>query len=299
MPVDLRHFRSFVVVAEEGNIGRAAQRLYITQPALSRQVQQLEQEVGATLLVRTVRGVELTDAGRDLLDRARVALEAAEDALAVGRRQEPHGRLLLGLPLAGGRERWAALAQAFAERHPRVELEIREAMSESLQRQVLTSELDVAIVLAPSRLPSIAYEHLHDEPVLIWVRREHPLAGRSELALTELDGVEVTVVGGPGAEASGFNAAVRGLLAGAGVRPLLRGTPELFPARAAREPDFVAVTPAIDFPGHVVGIPLVPPATMPFEVIHREDASRSAVRAFGTFAREHLGEACAAGMTAD
>src|SRR4051812_3158619 len=164
MPVDLRHFRSFVAVAEAGNIGRAAQALFITQPALSRQMQQLEQEVGASLLVRNARGVELTDAGRELLDRSRVALEAVEDALAVGRRQEPHGRLLLGLPLAGGRDRWAALAQAFAEAHPRVDVEVREAMSESLQRQLLTGEIDVAIALAPARLPSLAYELLHEEP---------------------------------------------------------------------------------------------------------------------------------------
>ena len=85
MSVDLRHFRSFVVVAEEGHIGRAARRLFITQPALSRQMQQLEREVDAAILVRTARGVELTGAGRELLAKARVALEAAEDALAVGR----------------------------------------------------------------------------------------------------------------------------------------------------------------------------------------------------------------------
>ena len=61
--VDLRHFRSFVAVAEEGKIGRAATRLFITQPALSRQIQQLEREIGEPLLVRVPHGVELTDAG--------------------------------------------------------------------------------------------------------------------------------------------------------------------------------------------------------------------------------------------
>lgn len=73
MAVDLRHFRSFVVVAEEGNIGRAATRLFITQPALSRQMQHLEEELGVALLVRVPRGVELTDAGHELLDKARAA----------------------------------------------------------------------------------------------------------------------------------------------------------------------------------------------------------------------------------
>src|SRR3954453_17026880 len=83
--VDLRHFRSFVVVAEEGNIGRAARRLYITQPALSRQMQQLEAEIGTQLFTRIAHGVELTDSGHELHDKARVALEAAEDALTLGR----------------------------------------------------------------------------------------------------------------------------------------------------------------------------------------------------------------------
>jgi monoterpene epsilon-lactone hydrolase len=69
MAVDLRHFRSFVAVAEEVNIGRAAERLFITQPALSRQMQQLEREVGEPLLVRVHHGVELTEAGREFLER--------------------------------------------------------------------------------------------------------------------------------------------------------------------------------------------------------------------------------------
>jgi DNA-binding transcriptional LysR family regulator len=83
--VDLRQFRSFLVVAEEGHIGRAAQRLFISQPALSRQMHQLEHEMDALILVRTPTGVELTEAGCELLIRARIALEPAEDALAVGR----------------------------------------------------------------------------------------------------------------------------------------------------------------------------------------------------------------------
>src|SRR4051794_39955712 len=115
MPADLRHLRSFVAVAEEGNIGRAAQRLFITQPALSRQMQQLEHDVGADLLLRTPRGVQLTEPGAEFLERARVAVEAADDALAVVRRA-PHGKLVLGLPVAGRRDRWFDLTQAFVER---------------------------------------------------------------------------------------------------------------------------------------------------------------------------------------
>jgi NAD(P)-dependent dehydrogenase (short-subunit alcohol dehydrogenase family) len=83
--VELRHFRSFVVMAEEGNIGRAAARLFITQPALSRQLQQLEAHLGVSLFSRVPSGIELTEAGRELLGKARTALEAAEEALTIGR----------------------------------------------------------------------------------------------------------------------------------------------------------------------------------------------------------------------
>ena len=84
MTVDLRHLRSFVAVAEEGKIGGAATRLFITQPALSRQMQELEREIGEQLFRRVPLGVELTEAGRELLPKARVAIEAADDAFGVG-----------------------------------------------------------------------------------------------------------------------------------------------------------------------------------------------------------------------
>ena len=196
MSIDLRHFRSFVIVAEEGNIGRAAQRLFITQPALSRQMQQLEREVGEPLLLRTGRGVELTDAGRQLVEKARVALNAVEDALAAGSSQEPHGKLILGLPQAGGRERWFELVQAFADHYRGVEVEVREALSEHLQSQVLAGDLHAAIALTPTRLPALRYTHLHDEPLWAWMHRDDPLAGRTELDLADLDGRQVPLIGG-------------------------------------------------------------------------------------------------------
>ena len=78
--MDLRHLKSFLVVAEELNIGRAAVRLHISQPPLTRQIQQLEESLGAQLLVRNNRGVELTDAGRLLVEEARAILSLAEQA---------------------------------------------------------------------------------------------------------------------------------------------------------------------------------------------------------------------------
>lgn len=298
MPVDLRHFRSFVAVAEEGHIGRAARRLFITQPALSRQMQQLEREIDAPILVRTARGVELTEAGTELLVKARVALEAAEDALAVGRLEAPRGTLALGLPLAGGQERWFDLVQAYMRRYPDVEVRPRMALTEQLQDQLLAGELDGVLGLSPSRVASLTYTHVHDEPLSVWLHVEHPLASRPQLELADLDGVRVTLVGGAGAERSGYNAAVRDLFAGIEARPEFVGTDELFPARAGHDPDYLGISGRHDFPPEVTRVPLVPPRTLPFEFVQRAGVGRAAVRAFPPFAAEYLAASCAQGITA-
>jgi DNA-binding transcriptional LysR family regulator len=293
VPVDLRHFRSFVVVAEERHIGRAAQRLFITQPALSRQMQQLEREIGAPILVRTPRGVELTEAGAELLTRARVALEAAEDALAVGRLEEPRGPLAVGLPLAGGQERWFGLVQAYAQRYPAVDLRPRQAMTEQLQDQLLAGELDCALGLAPTRRPGLTYTHVFDDPLSVTMHRDHPLADRAQLELADLEGVRLTLVGGAGADRSGYNAGIRDLFTAADVRPEFVATDEAYPARAGHAPDYLGISPRIDFPPEVISVPLVPSRSLPFEFIARAGSSRAAVRAFGPFAAEHLAAPCA------
>jgi DNA-binding transcriptional LysR family regulator len=296
--VDLRHFRSFVMVAQEGHIGRAAQRLFIGQPALSRQMQQLEREVGAALFVRTPRGVELTGAGRELLAKARVALEAAEDALAVGRLEQPRGLLALGLPLAGTRERWFGLVQAYMQCYPAVQINAREALTELLQDQLLAGELDGVLGLAPRRIASLTYTHVHDEPLSVWMHGDHPLAACSQLELRDLEGVRVTLVGGNGAERSGYNAAVRGLFAAAGVEPEFVATDELFPVRAGRDTHYLGISGQHDFPPEVIRVALVPPRTIPYEFVQRAGVNSAAVRAFAPFAAEHLAASCSERMAA-
>lgn len=291
MAIELRHFRAFVAVAEERRIGRAATRLFITQPALSRQIQQLEREVGEPLLLRVPHGVELTDAGRELLDKARVAIEAAEDALAVGQSIEPHGRLVVGLPLAGGRQRWFALTQAFVDRFPAVEVEMREALSEQLQRQVLERELDGALALAPRRLGGLTYTHVYDDRLSVWLHHEHALAGSSELTLADLDGETITLLGGPAGRSSGFNAAIRAVFDGTGATPRFDETPQVYPPSAALAPGYLSVTVPVDYPDGVVRVPLVPPRTLPFFFVQRAETNRAAVRAYARFAKEHLAQA--------
>jgi DNA-binding transcriptional LysR family regulator len=289
--VDLRHFRSFVVVAEEGNIGRAASRLFITQPALSRQLQHLEEELGVALLVRVPRGVELTDAGRELLDKARTALDAAEQALTIGKAAEPAGRLAVGVSIAGHRDHWFELAEAFTARYPRVEVEIHAALSEPLQRQVVGGELDVAIVLEPNRLPGLSYQEVRTEPLSVWMHPEHRLAGATELRLAELAGLEVTIMGGFRGAASGFNARIRGLFADAGATPIYVETTNLVPLNAMRAPGALTVSIDVGYPNEVARVRLVPEESMRYAVVHRTDVGTAAVRAFAAFAARHAASA--------
>ena len=245
--------------------------------------------------------MELTEAGRQLDEKARVALRAVEDALAAGSSQEPRGKLLLGLPQAGGRDRWFGLLQAFADRHRGVEVEVREALSEHLQRQVLAGDLHAAIALTPSRLPALRYTHLHDERVQAWMHRDDPLAGRPELDLADLEGRLVPLIGGGEQRGAGYNAAIRALFAQAGVRPRFVQTLDVLPARAVRTPGYVGLMVRHEAADDVVGIPLAPPSTLAFELVERGDASLPAVRALAPFAARHLagtGDAsCAPGMT--
>jgi DNA-binding transcriptional LysR family regulator len=295
--VELRHLRSFVAVAEEGKIGGAASRLFITQPALSRQMHELEREIGEQLFQRVPLGVELTDAGRELLPKARVAIDAADDAFGVGDEEHPHGPLVLGVPLAGGRRRWFELTQAFVDRFPAVEIEMREALSEQLQRQVLKRELDGALVLAPNRLEGLSYTHVLDERLAVWLHQSHPLAARAELTLADLDGVKVTLLGGQVGRASGYNRAIRGLFADPGIQPRIEETLQVYPPSAGLDADYLSVMVPVDYPDAVVSVPLVPPRTLPFEFVQRTETNRAAIRAYARFAVAHLSaQACTDGM---
>jgi DNA-binding transcriptional LysR family regulator len=290
MGVELRQLRSFVVVAEEGNVGRAAARLFISQPALSRQMQGLEQELGVMLLTRVPRGVELTDVGREVLEKARTVLAATEEILTISRPDEPSGRLLLGLSVAGLGQHWSGLAEAFAADHPRIDVEIHSALSELLQRQVLAGGLDVAIVLEPSRCAGLSYAVLREEPVLAWMHPEHPLTGRAQVTPAEVAAYPVTLVGGSAGRGSGFNATVRRIFADAGCTPDYRQPPDPIPFTAIHDRDAVLVS-VCGYADEVRGVPLAGDHTMRYQLIHQAGAAGVAVRAFKAFAARHARDA--------
>ncbi|MDR3531978.1 MAG: LysR family transcriptional regulator [Rhodopila sp.] len=165
----MRELRTFVQVARIGSISRAAERLNIAQPALSRQLHKLEQELGVPLLVRHVRGVTLTQAGTLLLDRA--------DALLHQFDQLPHdirssedaftGHVVLGVPPSAGLLIAPAVFKLFRARWPNATLQIREGISSLLEEWLLDRRLDIAVLHNPLPLDDIDITPvLHERMVL-------------------------------------------------------------------------------------------------------------------------------------
>jgi LysR family nitrogen assimilation transcriptional regulator len=146
--IEIRELRSFVHVARVGSFSRAARELHIAQPALSRQIAKLEDELAAAVFVRHGRGVSLTSAGAQLLERAEMIInfvaQTGERVRASTDRLSGH--IALGLPPAVGVWVSAPIVEAFRDRWPAVTLHIREGLSSSLQEWLLDRRVDLAIV---------------------------------------------------------------------------------------------------------------------------------------------------------
>ncbi len=146
--MELYHLRTFVTVAEEGHLTRAADRLYTSQPAISAHIKALEEELGLTLFHRTPRGMQLTAEGEHLLNQARQALSAAGDFLhnAKALRNEVVGVVRLGLNTDASYLRISDLHSALSERHPKLVLHFLAGMSQSNIPDVRIGKLDAAFV---------------------------------------------------------------------------------------------------------------------------------------------------------
>jgi DNA-binding transcriptional LysR family regulator len=190
---ELRRLRSFLAVAEERNFTRAAQRLLVAQPALSRQIRQLEKEIGVPLFERTTHSVELTEAGRFLHERAE-ALCADEDrmwrdfqAFATG----DHSTLTFGYSAATGYGTAPELLAAFAADHPGITVETRLLSTPELLAQVADGSLDAALVRCPPPTPELVRTRVRFEPQGVLLPRDHRLADRDAVPIGELAGERV------------------------------------------------------------------------------------------------------------
>lgn len=186
--IDIRHFRYFQAVAEELHFGRAAARLCIAQPALSRQIQQLEQEIGTPLLRRTQRRVELLAAGKVFLERSNLILEeigrAVVDARRTGAGQ--FGRLSVGFIHSSTYGLLPSIIERFRHLYPDIELELHE-MPISEQHAALTRGLIDIGLLRPQPAPAeLEIQPVMEDPFLVAVPHAHPLAKRKSLHLKDL-----------------------------------------------------------------------------------------------------------------
>jgi DNA-binding transcriptional LysR family regulator len=166
--MELRHLRYFVAVAEHLSFGRAAARLHVSQPPLSRQIRALEGELGATLFSRTRRSVRLTAAGVALLPEARRLLRDA-DALQAGARRLAAGEvgtLALGFISVAAYNLLPELAPEFRRRHPGIRLALREATSDVQLAALQQGELDVGLVLPPADAPGLDYAPLLEDTLV-------------------------------------------------------------------------------------------------------------------------------------
>ncbi|KXC44300.1 LysR family transcriptional regulator [Pseudomonas aeruginosa] len=181
--MELRHLRYFIAVAEELHFGRAAERLGISQPPLSQQIQALEEEIGARLFERANRRVELTDAGRLFLDESRQVLAQVDKAVLLARRAHlgELGELKIGFTSSAPfTSTIPSSIHAFRKAYPDVHLDLQEMSSRQVLKALLEESLQVGVI-RPLALPdAVHWVELFREPLVAVLRADHPLAAGSE-----------------------------------------------------------------------------------------------------------------------
>jgi DNA-binding transcriptional LysR family regulator len=186
--MELRSLRYFVAVAEELHFGRAAARLHMTQPPLSRAIKHLEADLGAVLLNRSSAGVTLTPAGTALYAEARTLLEQAEQVRARVTAVTGSTTLTIGTLGDSAEQAGTRLVAAYRERHPAVRVRVRETDFTDPTTGLRAGLVDVALTRAPFDYTGIATHVLRSDPVGVVLRTDDPLARRKTLRLRDLAG---------------------------------------------------------------------------------------------------------------
>lgn len=178
--MDLRQLRYFVAVAEEGHITRAAERLDTQQPPLSRLIKTIEQELDVQLFRRKPRGVELTEAGRAFLEKARMALANVDEAVVTARRtaRGEQGRISIGVvPSAQFHPFVPSVIRAFREAFPLLSVTLEEAQGDVLIQLIRGEQIDAAFVRSPpTDTVALLLNRLMDEELVAAIPSGHPLA---------------------------------------------------------------------------------------------------------------------------
>jgi LysR family transcriptional regulator, hca operon transcriptional activator len=188
--MELRHLRYFVAVAEEGSLTVAAEkRLHTAQPSLSRQIRDLEYEVGVPLLSRSVHGVELTPAGRAFLDHARLALTQAEAAAEAARRVAQPAKPVFAMGFLTGQEvDWLPQAtNVLRDELLNIEIKVSSDHSATLADDLQRGKLDIAFMRREPK-PDLEFKLVAKEPLVVVLPSDHRLAAREAIDPHDLVG---------------------------------------------------------------------------------------------------------------
>jgi len=188
MSLNLHLLRIFTIVADHGNVSRAAGAAHISQPAVTKAIQELEKQVGVPLLERGARGVRLTEAGAVLQEHARAIFSAeqvAEDELR-SLRGLSGGTLRIGASLTIANYYLPPLVADFHAQHPQLELLLSSNNTEMITRLLLDYKLDVALVEGPVQHERIAVRKWRDDELVVVASSDHPLARRKRLRIADL-----------------------------------------------------------------------------------------------------------------
>jgi DNA-binding transcriptional LysR family regulator len=186
--MELKHLTSFIAVAEQLSFVRAAERLYLSQPALTGQIQRLEEELGVQLLVRNRRTVKLTDAGKVFLAEARATLSRAR--LAADRAQKAArgeiGRLRIGFVSSAVLETVPSIVVAFRKQYPEVTLDLMNLRTVSQVKKLIDKTLDIGFLRLPLSNDHLQTTIIHREPFLLVLPKGHPRARDKQVHIANL-----------------------------------------------------------------------------------------------------------------
>lgn len=188
--MELRHLRYFVAAAEEENVSRAALKLHVSQPALSRQIRDLEDELRFPLFERTAKSVRLTDAGRIFFSEAREVLKRADDAVAKARAIVTGGRgeLHVGYAPSPTARILPTTLRTFQARMPKMRVRLHDLSSEEMVSSLRDGEIEIAVMVRPTRgmLRGLRFEELARDPMRLAVPPKHTLARHRSVSLAQV-----------------------------------------------------------------------------------------------------------------
>ncbi len=187
--MELRHLRYFVAVAEEGSLTVAAERrLHTAQPSLSRQIRDLEYEVGVQLMTRSARGIELTPAGRAFLEHARLALAQTAAATAAARRAAQPSKPSFALGFLTGQEmEWLPEAmRILKDELPNIDVTVSSQGSPDLADGLMRGRLHLAFMRPEPQMPDLEYKVVTREKLMVVMPSDHRLASRKAIAIADI-----------------------------------------------------------------------------------------------------------------